>query len=148
MRSGQYATPRQDADAGGGVARSSWGRCIIRGTAALTSVCVQADLSRCLTCQVPGPSTVRSSATRAFKEPLRSYGNLGRDRQRNRGFFSDMVRGVSEPREGSKILTFLSRPRQVCSSLLHLRSVWKVNSPKFAAAGLSEVRVIALGYPW
>jgi hypothetical protein len=105
---------------------------------------VQADLSRCLTCQVPGPSTVRSSATRAFKEPLRSYGNLGRDRQRNRGFFSDMVRGVSEPREGSKILTFLSRPRQVCSSLLHLRSAWKVHSPKFAAAGLSEVRVIAL----
>ena len=44
------------------------------------------------------------------------------DRQRNRGFFSGMVRGVSDPREGTKILTFLFRPRLVCSPLLHLRS--------------------------
>jgi len=50
--------------------------------------------------------------------------HLGRDRQRNRGFFSGLVRGVSNPREGSKILTFLFRSRMVCSSLL--RS-WKVN---------------------
>jgi len=35
-------------------------------------------------------------------------------RQRNRGFFSDLVRHVSIPRQGSKILTFLSRPRLVC----------------------------------
>jgi hypothetical protein len=32
------------------------------------------------------------------------------------------VRGVSNPREGSKILTFLFRPRLVYSSLLHLRT--------------------------
>ena len=56
----------------------------------------------------------------------------GRDRQRNRGFFSGMVRGVSRAREGSKILTFLFRTRLVCSSLLHLRSSWKVNSANFA----------------
>jgi hypothetical protein len=31
---------------------------------------------------------------------LRSYGNRGRDRQRNRGFFSGMIRGVSNPRDG------------------------------------------------
>jgi hypothetical protein len=29
-------------------------------------------------------------------------------RQRNRGFFSGMLRGVSDPCEGSKILIFLS----------------------------------------
>jgi hypothetical protein len=55
-----------------------------------------------------------------------------RDRQRNRAFFSGMVRGVSNAREDSKILTFLFRPRLVCSVLLHLRSSWMVNSPKFA----------------
>ena len=30
------------------------------------------------------------------------------------GFFSGMVKGVSDPCEGSKILTFLFRPRLVC----------------------------------
>jgi hypothetical protein len=53
-------------------------------------------------------------------------------RKRNREFFSAMVRGVSSPREGSKILTFLFRPRLVCSSLLLLRSSWKVNCANFA----------------
>jgi hypothetical protein len=53
---------------------------------------------------------------------------MGRDRQRNRGFFSGVIRGVSSPREGSKILKFLCRSRLVCSSLLHLQSSWKVNS--------------------
>jgi hypothetical protein len=43
----------------------------------------------------------------------------------NRGFFGVMLRGVSNPREGSKILTFLFRPRLVCSSFLHLRSSWR-----------------------
>ena len=33
--------------------------------------------------------------------------HLGRDRQRNRGFFSGMLRGVSNAREGLKILFFL-----------------------------------------
>jgi hypothetical protein len=35
-------------------------------------------------------------------------------RQRNRGLFSDLVRGVSRPSEGSKILSFLFRPLLVC----------------------------------
>jgi hypothetical protein len=39
---------------------------------------------------------------------------VGRDRQRNRGFSIVKIRGVSNPREGSKILTFLSRPRLGC----------------------------------
>src|SRR5215217_9675503 len=36
-----------------------------------------------------------------------------------------MLRGVSYPYEGSKILGLLFRPRLVSSSLLHLRSSWK-----------------------
>jgi hypothetical protein len=39
-------------------------------------------------------------------------------RQRNRGFFSDLVRRVSNPREGPKILTFLFRSRVVRSSYI------------------------------
>jgi hypothetical protein len=35
---------------------------------------------------------------------------VAEDRQRNRGFFSGMLRGVSILREGSKILSFLFRP--------------------------------------
>jgi len=42
-----------------------------------------------------------------------------------------MLRGVSYPYEGSKILGLLFRPRLVSSSLLHLRSSWKGFSPKF-----------------
>jgi hypothetical protein len=53
-----------------------------------------------------------------LKMPLRSYGCLGRDWHRNRGFCSALVRGVSHPCEGSKILSFLFRPRLVCNSLL------------------------------
>jgi hypothetical protein len=60
-------------------------------------------------------------------------------RQRNRGFFSAMVRGVSNAREGLKILIFLSRPPLVCSSLLHRRSSWKGDSQKFAGRGFSEL---------
>jgi len=48
-----------------------------------------------------------------------------------RGFFSGMVRGVSNACEGSKISTFLFRAL-VYSSLLHLRTSWKVNSANFA----------------
>jgi hypothetical protein len=51
-----------------------------------------------------------------------------------------MVRGVSNARKGSKIPFFLFRPRLVCSSLLHLRSSWKVNSANyFALWTFSEV---------
>src|SRR5918995_2971254 len=64
----------------------------------------------------------------------------GGDRQRNRGIFSGLVRRVSIPREGSKILSFLFRPRMVCSSLLHLRSSQKVNSASFALTAFSEVQ--------
>jgi hypothetical protein len=44
MHSEAYAVPRQNADAGGEVGRSSWGRSIIRGKAVLTWMCVQAVL--------------------------------------------------------------------------------------------------------
>jgi hypothetical protein len=60
-----------------------------------------------------------------LKEDLSSYGCLGRDRQTKQGFFSGMLRGVSNPGEGSEILSFPFRPRLVCSSLLHLRSSWR-----------------------
>ena len=43
---------------------------------------------------------------------------VARDRQRNRGFFGGLVRGVSSPREGSEILTFLFRPQLVCISYI------------------------------
>src|SRR5215208_4236118 len=72
-----------------------------------------------------GPLGRRESAPR-LQRRLRRLWRLGsivtRGRQRNLGFFSDLVRGVSSPREGSNILTFLYRPRLVCSSLLHLGS--------------------------
>jgi hypothetical protein len=76
---------------------------------------------------------VRSSATRAIEAAFSSYGCLGQDRQRNRGLFSGIVRGVSKPRKGSKILTFIFRSRVVSSSLLHLRSSWKVDSANYFA---------------
>ena len=66
---------------------------------------------------------------------------MAKGQQRNRGFFSDLVRSVSNPCEGSKILTFPFRPRLVCSSLLHLPSSWMVNSANYFACGeFSEVR--------
>jgi hypothetical protein len=91
----------------------------------LTLVCVQADLSRCLVCQVlwavESLPLGYKSIQGAFQELWRVW---LRGRQRNRGFFSDLVRGVSNACEGSKILSFLFRFRLVCSSLLHLRSSW------------------------
>jgi hypothetical protein len=47
------------------------------------------------------------------------WGGIGRGM---RGFFSGMVRGVSDPCEGSKILFVLFEPRLVCGSLPDLRS--------------------------
>jgi hypothetical protein len=72
---------------------------------------------------------------------------VARDRQRNRQFFGALVRGVSNSREGSKILTFLFRsPPGVQSSLLHLRSTWKVNSAKldFRFTAFYEVRELGI----
>jgi hypothetical protein len=69
-----------------------------------------------------------SALFEAFLSYSRTKGGLGRGM---RGFFSGMLRGVSNPREGSKIL-FPLRPHWFCSSLLHLRSSWKTRSAKFA----------------
>jgi hypothetical protein len=63
----------------------------------------------------------------------------GRVRQRKRGFFSGILRAVSNAREGSKILSFLYRPRLVCSSLLNLRCSWKGCSARFACMEFSDV---------
>jgi hypothetical protein len=65
------------------------------------------------------------------------YCIVAEDRQRNRAFFSGMLRGVSNAREGSKILSFLFRPRLVCSSLLHLLTAWTVDSANFALTEFS-----------
>lgn len=54
------------------------------------------------------------------------------DRQRNRQFFSGMVRGVSDPREGSKILSFLYRP-DWCAEPAPI-------SPKLVEGKFSELR--------
>jgi hypothetical protein len=61
-----------------------------------------------------------------------------RDRHRNGGLFSGILRGVSHPREGSKILSSLFRPL-VYSSLLHLRTSWKVHCANFALVDISEI---------
>src|SRR5215211_929039 len=45
-----------------------------------------------------------------------------------------MIRGVSEPCRGTKILTFLFRSSLVCSSLLHLRSSQNLPSAKFGCS--------------
>jgi hypothetical protein len=66
------------------------------------------------------------------------WGGIGRGM---RGFFSGLVRGVSNACEGSKILTFPFRPRLMCSSLLHLRSSWKGCSANFALTAFFEVRL-------
>jgi hypothetical protein len=69
------------------------------------------------------------------------WGGIGR---RMKGLFSGMLRGVSRPRGGSEILTFLFRHRLVCTSLLDLRSSWKVNSANyFAMTELSEACSLA-----
>jgi hypothetical protein len=90
-----------------------------------------------------GPLGRRESAPR-LQRRLRRLWRLGsivtRGRQRNRGFFSDLVRGVSSPREGSKILSFLFRPLLACSSLLHLRCSGKVNCANFRFTAFSEVQ--------
>jgi hypothetical protein len=62
-------------------------------------------------------------------------------RQRNRGFFSDLVRGESNACEASKNLSFLFRSRVVRSSLLHLRCSGKVNSSNFACMEFSDVHL-------
>jgi hypothetical protein len=71
-----------------------------------------------------------------------------RGRQRNRGFFSDLVRGVLNAREGSKIPTFLFRPRPMCSSLLHLRSSWKRFTPKVGDELLRLIDNVRRAAPW
>jgi hypothetical protein len=78
-----------------------------------------------------GPLGRRESAPRLQEHSRRLSGALERvakGRQRNLGFFSDLVRHVSIPREGSKILSFLFGPRLACNSLPHLRRSWKANS--------------------
>jgi hypothetical protein len=47
--------------------------------------------------------------------------------------------GCVESLRGLECMTFLYRLRLVCSSLLHLRSQWKVNSANFALTTYSEV---------
>ena len=111
-------------------------------------MCIEADLAVVLCVRSLGASTVRSSATRAFKAALSSYGNVGRDRQRNRAFLSGMLRGVSSPSEGSKILSFVFRPRLVYSSLLHLRTSWKENSANFAFTVLRSSFTSRAALPW
>ena len=66
MRSEQHAAPPQDADAGGGVGKSSWPLAITRGPDVLTRMCVQADSNRCAKCKVLW----------AVESPLLGYNDL------------------------------------------------------------------------
>jgi hypothetical protein len=72
---------------------------------------------------------------------------VARGRERIREPLGCAVRGVSNAREGSEILSFLFRPRLAGSLLLHLRSSWKVNSANFALTEFYEVRS-GLSYSW
>jgi hypothetical protein len=73
----------------------------------------------------------------AFEELWSEWLRIGRAM---RGSFSGILRGVSNAREGSKILRFLFRSPLVCSSLLHLRSSGKVKSANYyALCTLSDV---------
>ena len=81
---------------------------------------------------VPGPSTACVSYKGILKAALSSYGNLGRDQQRIRGFFSGMVRVVSNPREGSKSLTHSTFGPDWCAELAP-------TSPKLLEEEFSEV---------
>jgi len=56
------------------------------------------------------------------------WGGIGRGM---RGFFSGILRGVSNPREGSKILFFLFGSPLACSLFLLLRSSWTLYPRKF-----------------
>ena len=61
---------------------------------------------------------------------------MTRGRQRNRGFFSGLFRGVSNPPEGSKILSSLVRPRMVCrarSYISEARGRWIVRTTSHCA---------------
>jgi hypothetical protein len=95
-------------------------------------------LELCISPTFRNPTNPTSIRVRADRWS-RSIGTRGW--HRNRGFFSGMVRGVSNPREGSEVLTFLFRTRLVCSSLLQLIGSWKVNCANFALTEFSEVLV-------
>jgi hypothetical protein len=71
---------------------------------------------------------------------------VAEDRQRNRGFFSDLVRGVSSPPERSGGLKDPNVPLPVPTGvqLLNLRSSWKVSSANyFAMTEVSEACSLA-----
>jgi hypothetical protein len=113
MRLGGWAASSQntDTDTGVGVVRSSWGRSVTRGSAVLTQVCVQADSNRCPMCKL----------LRAVESPLRAYNDLlggfeeldcivPQGRQRNRGFSSEKISGVSDLPCPLQNTPFLSQP--------------------------------------
>jgi hypothetical protein len=140
MRSGAYASSRQDTD----YAEAGGGQEFMGAVQYSRSGCPDLHVYRSRFQPLPyvlGPLGCRVPAPRLQEHSRCLSGALERvaeGRQRNRGFFSDLVRGVSNPREGSKILTFLFRSRLVCSSLLHFLSSWMVDSQKFAEIGLGE----------
>src|SRR5215203_6112372 len=75
------------------------------------------------------------SPLRGYNDPQGSYEGhwsiVACSRERNREPLGCLGRGVSNPREGSKIQTFLFRPRMVCRSPLHFRKRVDVVSSKF-----------------
>jgi hypothetical protein len=57
------------------------------------------------------------------------------------GFFSDMVRDVLDPCEGSKILSFLFGPDSGVQTAPTSTRSWKANSANFAMTEISEGRL-------
>ena len=77
MRSGAYASSRQDTDYAGGVVRSFDPGSVTRGTACLASVCAQGDLKAVIRGQARRSSIPRSSPIETFEEALKSRGTCG-----------------------------------------------------------------------
>jgi hypothetical protein len=68
-----------------------------RGPVDLGSMRVEVVLKAWAISMGPRSPSPCSAAMKTFKAALSSYGCLGRDRQRNRGVFGGIFRGVSDP---------------------------------------------------
>jgi hypothetical protein len=87
-----------------------------------------------------GSSRVCPSATTTFKAALRSYGDLGRDRQRNEGLLQRHEQGCVEPSGGARRSSPSSFSPDWCAELAP-------TSPKLVKGRFSTKFVIAISEP-
>ena len=139
MRLGAYASSRQDTDyAGAGGGQEFGPGSTIEGPACLIQVCI--SYFRPLS-HVQDPPGRRGYAPR-LQRPSSGFKGLwisGAGSAEQQGILQRHSQGCVGPSRGPKILSFLFRPRLVCSLLLHLRSSWKVKTANFALCVFSRV---------